>query len=333
MAQYFARPIRRLVGATKKVAEGRFEFTAQDGRRDEIGEFSVAFEEMTGALRASRESLELRTAALKTAVERLLVEVYERKTAEGALQKAHDELEIRVAVRATQLSMTIENLVKEIAERNRAQEQVKASLREKEVLLKEVHHRVKNNLQIIYSLLHLQSGYVKDDEARHGFQESQGRVRSMALIHEQLYQSGDLARIDFGEYVRSLSANLLRAYEVDSEVAVLKIDCGDVRLAIDTAIPCGLIMNELVTNSLKYAFPEATAAQIRISLHSRNGNEITLRVHDNGVGLPEGLDFRNTESLGLQLVSTLTEQIGGTIELDSRAGTDFVITFPARKDG
>ncbi|MCK4417131.1 MAG: hypothetical protein KAV99_03080, partial [Candidatus Latescibacteria bacterium] len=226
----------------------------------------------------------------------------------------------------------------DITERKRAEEQIKASLKEKEILLKEVHHRVKNNLQVISSLLRLQSGYVKDKESLEMFRESCDRVRSMALIHEKLYQSEELSRVDFAKYIQDLTDHLFRSYGANSEAIRLKINVVDGLLGIDTAIPCGLIINELVSNSLRYAFPEGREGKICIDLRSdlpaapsdtaaQRGNKFTLIVSDNGVGLPKDLDFRNTKSLGLELVNTLADQLRGTIELDRSGGTAFKIRF------
>ena len=219
--------------------------------------------------------------------------------------------------------------------RRQAEEQIKASLLEKEVLLKEIHHRVKNNLQIISSLLNLQSGYIGDEQVSQMFKESQNRVRSMALIHEKLYQSENLARIDFAEYVRDLTNYLFRMYGASSYGIKLEINADDVSLDIDMAIPCGLIVNELVSNSLKYAFPieprqSESKGTIRIGLNSDNNGKLTLIVSDNGIGLPEGLDYRKTGSLGLQLVNTLANQLEGDMELDRNGGTTFKITFGHR---
>lgn len=214
---------------------------------------------------------------------------------------------------------------RDITARQQAEEHLKSSLKEKEVLLKEIHHRVKNNLQIISSLLNLQSGYIQDSQAGEMFKESRNRVKSMALIHERLYQSKDLARIDFAEYVRNLTTHLFRSYGVNTHAVGLKIAVGKILLDIDTAIPCGLIINELVTNSLKYAFPPGVAGEIRIDLHRENNGCLALVVSDNGAGLPPDFDFHNTDSLGLQLVSTLTEQLEGTIQLERDSGTTFKI--------
>jgi two-component sensor histidine kinase len=218
--------------------------------------------------------------------------------------------------------------ITDITEQKLAQERIKASLKEKEVLLKEVHHRVKNNLQVISSLLSLQAGYVNDKQALELFKESQNRVRSMAIIHERLYQSKDLGRIDFRGYVRDLADNLFRSYGVDSGRIMLNVNVDNVFLGVDMAIPCGLIVNELVSNSLKYAFPEGRKGEIRIDLFPEGEKNLVLIVKDNGIGFPEELDFRNTETLGLQLVNTLTEQVGGTITLSREGGTMFKIVLP-----
>jgi two-component sensor histidine kinase len=208
-----------------------------------------------------------------------------------------------------------------------AAEEIKASLAEKEVLLKEIHHRVKNNLQIISSLLNLQSDYVKNHETLEILKVCQNRVTSMALIHEQLYQTEDLAQIDFAEYIENLATNLLTSYERDSDAIALKLNIDDIKLNIDTAIPCGLIINELISNSLKYAFIPGKPGEIFISFHTKPDNYLQLIISDNGIGLPLDLDINNTDSFGLQLVTALTSQLGGTIEINRDIGTQFIIQF------
>lgn len=185
-----------------------------------------------------------------------------------------------------------------IGERKRAGDQIKASLKEKEILLREIHHRVKNNLQVISSLLNLQSRYTKSKAALEMFKESQNRIKSMALVHERLYQSQDLVRIDFAEYIRRLAAHLFDSYRVNPKAIILKVNIDDVFLGIDKAIPCGLIINELVSNSLKHAFSADRKGAIRIDLAPDVDKKFTLIVSDNGVGFPKDLDFRNTASLG-----------------------------------
>ena len=221
--------------------------------------------------------------------------------------------------------------VVDITDRKRAENQIRASLEEKEVLLKEIHHRVKNNLQVISSLLKLQAGYIKDDRILEVFKESQNRVRAMALIHEKLYQSEDLAKSNFAEYIHSLATDLFRSYSVHSRMVKLNLNVKDVRLIIDTAIPCGLIINELISNSLKYAFSAGQTGEINIHFFSETEDCYTLIVQDNGSGFPIDLDFRNTKSLGLQLVCSLTKQLHGTIDLERDRGVAFKITFAEQK--
>ncbi len=223
-------------------------------------------------------------------------------------------------------------LLHDITREREADERIKAQLKEKEVLLKEIHHRVKNNLQIISSLLNLQSTYIKDQQALGMFKESQNRVRSMALIHEKLYQSKDIARVDFAEYIRNLAGNLIRSYGSSPAMVKLVIDADQISLGVDTAIPCGLIINELVTNSLKYAFPDGRRGEIRVSLKRENGDGLyRLVIADNGVGLPASIEPRKTATLGLQLVTTLVDQLNGSIEIKRGNGTEFIVTFSEMK--
>jgi len=216
---------------------------------------------------------------------------------------------------------------RDITERLKMEEEIKKSLNEKEMLLKEIHHRVKNNLMVISSLLNLQSQYIKDKEALNVFRESQNRAKSMALIHERLYRSTDLKRIDFGEYIQSLATDLFRTYVADPSLIKLNMNVESIMLDINTAIPLGLIVNELISNSMKHAFPDERKGEINIDFHKDKENVLKLTVNDDGIGFPEALDFRNTESLGLQLVNNLTQQINGEIELDRTDGTTFKITF------
>ena len=215
---------------------------------------------------------------------------------------------------------------RDITEKKRAEEQIKASIKEKEVLLREIHHRVKNNMQVISSLLNLQSAHIKEKRYKEVLKEVQDRIRSMTLVHEKLYQSENLANVDSSEYITSIVRGLYRSYEITADRVTLVIEVEDVLLGVDAAVPCGLIINELVSNSLKHAFPKEKG-EIRITLCSIDGM-IELTVADNGVGIPEYIDFRNTESLGLDLVTTLVEhQLGGEITLDRSRGTAFHIVF------
>lgn len=212
----------------------------------------------------------------------------------------------------------------DITRRKTAEEKIKTSLEEKEVLLQEIHHRVKNNMQIISSLLNLQSTYTGDSHCIEMLRESRNRIKSMALIHEKLYQSQDLANINFKEYITALVYELARSYKRGA--VAITIDAEDVFLGIDSALPCGLIINELVSNSLKHAFPDGKGS-IHAKIHVVDGI-IHLTVGDNGVGIPDTIDFRAAETLGLRLVTILVEdQLGGTINLDKREGTEFTITF------
>ncbi|MBD2094338.1 PAS domain-containing protein [Trichocoleus sp. FACHB-591] len=249
------------------------------------------------------------------------------KQAEVDLQLLNEALELKVQKRTNALQAVNEQLLTEITERQRAEEQIKLSLREKEVLLKEIHHRVKNNLQVISSLLKLQAGSIKEYHVLEILKESQNRVRAMALLHEKLYQSEDLAKVNFAEYVHSLVANLFRSYGVKSQTITAKINVQDVLFDIDAVIPCGLIINELISNSLKYAFPESQKGEVSVELVSTEAGECQIVVSDNGVGLPKELDFYHTESLGLQLVCMLTEQLEGRIELDRSSGAVFRISL------
>lgn len=215
----------------------------------------------------------------------------------------------------------------DITERRRSEGQVRSSLKEKEVLLKEIHHRVKNNLQIISSLLNLQSMQIRDPHTAQVFRDSQSRVKAMALVHERLYQSADLARIDFSGYVQDVTNHLLRSYQTGPHGIRLRLDVDPVALNIDTAVPCALIINELVSNSLKYAFPNGRKGEIRIRLAQVDREHLNLLISDNGVGFPEAVSFETTESLGLQLVRSLVEQISGTVQYRNGSGTEFDITF------
>jgi PAS domain S-box-containing protein len=220
----------------------------------------------------------------------------------------------------------IDAIMLDIAERKRAEEQIRNSLNEKEILLKEIHHRVKNNLQIISTLLDLQSDSFVEDQSRRFFEDCQNRIRTMAMIHEKLYEASDFVSIDFGEYLKNLTNSLFTTYVSDRRIT-LTVEAGEVVLEIDDAIPCGLIVNELVSNSMKYAFPEGRTGNLAVRLHVGDDDLITLTVEDNGVGLPYDLDFRETETLGLQLVNLLVKQLRGEIELEKGPGTIFRITF------
>lgn len=217
--------------------------------------------------------------------------------------------------------------------RKQAEQQIRESLDEKVLLLREVHHRVKNNMQVISSLLHLQSCNVQDSLSHEILQQSQNRIRSMALIHEKLYESEDFTSISFEEYIRSLLGHLFHSYNINADKVIAKVHIDNVYMGIDKAIPCGLILNELITNALKHAFPEGRRGQIDISIVRQRDaatgrGRYELMVSDNGVGMPEELDLENSKTLGLQLITTLAEhQLQGTLEVKRDGGISCRITF------
>ena len=237
-------------------------------------------------------------------------------------------VEISLSPLETEQGTLVTSIIRDITERKNAEEQIQSSLREKEVLLKEIHHRVKNNLQVTSSLLKLQSGYIQDPQAQGMFAESQNRIRSMALVHEKLYQSSDLSRINFAEYVESLAALLFRSYGIESGQIQLHIEGSGIFLSVESAVPCGLIVNELLSNCLKHAFPNGRRGRVEVRIGRGPGEQLLLVVADDGVGLPPTLDVEKTESLGLQLVRTLAQQLDGHAQLVRGERTEFNITFP-----
>ena len=249
-------------------------------------------------------------------------DITERKTADEIIKKYGENIERQLTERTSDLSDVNLKLMTEIEIRIDAEKQLTKSVGEKEVLLREVHHRVKNNLQIIISLLNLQSRYITDETTRLAFRESQSRVKAMALVHEKLYQSTDLAKLDLGNYLKFLGDNLFQFLGMKGRGITLTMDIQDIFLAIDTAIPLGLMINELISNALKYAFPEGRKGEISLAIH-RQDHTLTILLKDNGVGIPEDFDWRNAKSLGLRLVVSLVDQLDGTIELDLSSGTAF----------
>ncbi len=217
----------------------------------------------------------------------------------------------------------------DITERKRYEERLETSLREKEVVIKEVHHRVKNNMQVISGFLELQSNYLSDPLAVEKLTECQRRVRTMALVHEKLYQAKNLGVINAAEYIKSLVADLMNSYSLATRVDV-SVEVDEVNMNLDMAIPCGLIINELVTNSLKYAFAGREKGSLQLSLHHQSDHSFCLTVQDDGAGLPPDFETRSRASLGMQLVGVLVHQLGGEMKVEKEPGTRFVIVFPEK---
>ena len=258
----------------------------------------------------------------QSAVLNILEDSAEEKTHLEEMKKAVLNILEDLAVEKNQLEQTQQEVVK-------SAEAIRLSLREKEALLKEVHHRVKNNLQVIASLLRLQSRRLVDEQARGMFDNSQNRVHSISLVHEMLYRSGDLSRVDFSEYLRTLTASLLDGWKGTADAINISVNAAGVQLAVNIAIPCGLIVNELVTNALKHAFPGGRTGTIQVRFVSEGSGWLKLVVQDDGVGMPENLDLRRAGSLGLELVATLVRQLRARIDIRREAGTAFEISFQA----
>jgi two-component system, sensor histidine kinase PdtaS len=301
--------LRRMVGVPLKLGGNlKGVILILDDRR--TGEYSES-DVLLLSLFADQAAIALENARLYQNAQQ---EIMERRRIEAELQRSNDSLEQRVDQRTQELSQT--------------NTQLRASLSEKEMLLKEIHHRVKNNLQVISSLLSLQMGQQADAPTLEALRESQNRVRSMALIHEKIYQSKDLSRVDFGEYIHSLAQYLFGSYRANTDQVKLTIEVDPVALGVDAAVPCGLILNELISNALKHAFPNRRNGEICISMKRLDG-EIFLQIQDDGVGFPQGMEIEDTPSLGLQLVTTLVSQLDGTLELSRQPGTRFIIRFSA----
>ena len=295
----------------------------------EIVDVNPAFEEISGV---SREQCVGKTASELAKLEKPpYFEIYSKVSQTGISTRFETYFELLdkyfdISVFSLSKDMFV-TVSEDITERKKSEDKIRASLKEKEVLLQEIHHRVKNNMQIISSLLNLQTMYVDGDEvALDVLKESQNRVTSMSMIHEKLYQSSDFMHVEIGEYIEKLVTDLLYSYAIPKGQIVPVVDYDEIELNIETSIPCGLIISELVSNSLKYAFPKGRTGKIAVSLRNSDDGYILI-VSDDGVGLPENLEFTRTDSLGLELVNNLVDQIDGTIELDKSSGTKFLIKF------
>ena len=225
----------------------------------------------------------------------------------------------------------VRTIVSDITDRKQAAQQIKQALREKETLLREIHHRVRNNMAVVSGLLSLQATKIKDETARSLFEESQQRVESMAIVHELLYQTKDLASVNFEDYISSIVSEIISLYRIDTHAITTEINIEDIGLDLESAVPCGLIINELLTNAFKYAFPDNRKGVLSVDF-TKTDDTYTLVVKDNGVGLPEGFDYKGASTLGLQLVNVLTAQLSGTLQIKSDKGTEAAITFKTKRE-
>ncbi len=249
------------------------------------------------------------------------------KEQEEELRRTKDELEVRVKERTAELVKINGELQKEIMERKKAIENTEAALREKEILLREVHHRVKNNLQIISSLISLQANQVKDREMVSFFEQTKNRIKSIALVHEKLYKSGDISRINFEEYLGELIKNIYETFNTDNSNIALNLEIEKIFMSIDYAISLALIINELASNSFKYAFPDNRKGEIFISLKKTGDSKYILVLRDDGIGTAGRINSDNSSTLGLRLVNVLVEQLGGIITVNNSKGMEFIITL------
>jgi len=216
----------------------------------------------------------------------------------------------------------------DVTERKQAEADIQASLKEKEVLLKEIHHRVKNNLGVVDGLLQMQARRSQNPEVIETLKESHNRIASIALVHEKLYSSDDLAKINIAHYIADLTAHLFDSYNIHANQIKLVTHINAISLAIDTAIPCGLIINELVSNALKYAFSNGQVGEIQVTLDEQQDQSLCLIVQDNGVGFPQDFDLKQTTTLGMSLIQGLVKQLQGTLAIHSQSGTSVTVTFP-----
>jgi PAS domain S-box-containing protein len=219
----------------------------------------------------------------------------------------------------------------DISDRKQKEERIEAALKEKDILLGEIHHRVKNNLQVVNSLLDLQIERIQDEMVLDILRESQNRIKSMALIHQSLYESKDFGQVDFSTFLDSVAPTLISSYGVDAERISLDINAVEVQLPINAAVPCGLVTNELISNALKHGFPSGRQGKIKIDLSRESESHAVLSISDNGQGIPEGIDLTKTDTLGMQLVHLLTDQLGGELTVHRANPTAFVLRFPINK--
>ena len=309
-----SEPILNLANTTNRLSqEHDYSLRVTHNADDEIGTLYAGFNEML--LQIDKRDIEL--GKYKTDLENKV------RTRTSELSKVNKEL-----------SSYNEKLNQEIQEREKVEEDLKSSLDEKDILLGEIHHRVKNNLQIISSLLRLQSNHTSNTESKEIFSECSQRIESMALLYEKIYGSINLSEIELEEYFADLVSGLLVAYGIKNKSISIAINTHSISLDIDSIVPCSLIMQELISNSLKHAFPNGSKGKIDVSLRRINSkrDSVELKVADNGIGLSAGWDLYRTETLGLQLVKRLSEgQLKGSISVDKKEGAGFTIVFPFKE--
>ena len=262
----------------------------------------------------------------------VLSDITDRKLMEEEVRSLNRVLEQRVKDRTEALSRTNEQLTAEIAARTHAEQEIVQSLQEKDLLLREIHHRVKNNLQIIASLLNLQSRTISDPNVLEAIRNSQSRIRAMALVHERIYRSHSIAEINLKDYLNYLIKQIFQFCNIQQHQIRMEVTMDEIMADIDTITPLGLIINELVSNSLKHAFPEGRQGAITIECSPQDAGMLRIVYHDNGIGIPAGYDWKNTESLGLRLVNSLVDQLNGTIESGGGEGTTFILTIQQKQD-
>lgn len=300
ISNIFTKPLSKIVNAVIKITEGDLSQRVDIKSNDEVGFLARSFNEMVEKIGATNDKMDI----------------------------INKELESRVKTRTHDLESALESLQNENKQRKNVELEISKSLHEKEVLLKEIHHRVKNNLQIVSSLFFFQSKKITDPVTLDMFRDGQNRVKSMALIHEKLYQSGDLANIDFKEYIKKLANFLFQSYGINQSRIKLKIHVQEVKLGVDTAVPCGLIINELISNSFKHGFSETDEGEIKIDMGYDETNKLNLKISDNGKGIPKDLNIEESDSLGLRLVYNLTTQLNGKVTFFNNYGTTVKLVFP-----
>ena len=309
---------------------------AESMAREYIPSYEMKIRAKDGTFRTVLANGAVITFEGRTAILNVLTDITSLKQAEEVIQCANEELEKRVAERTEALIRANEKLTAEIAARTHAEHEVIRSLQEKDILLREIHYRVKNNLQIIASLLNLQSRYITDPNVLESIKDSQSRVRAMALVHERIYRSHNIAVINLKDYLMYLTKQIFQFYNIQQHQIAITVIMDDIMADIDTVIPIGLIMNELVSNSLKHAFLDGRKGTVSIECTPQDAVMLRIVYHDNGTGMPAGFDWKNTESLGLRLVNGLVDQLDGTIDLGTGEGTTFIIKItmnPAGKTG